>query len=88
MTLSTDQQERADIMAATQIQVETVRHANMLEFETQRADMENKRSKLELIRLAKEVLIENKRSAPADERGVTAQEITEFADTLASYVDA
>jgi hypothetical protein len=50
--------------------------------------MDARRAKLELIRLAKEVLVENRRSAPADECGVTAQEITEFADTLASYVDA
>jgi hypothetical protein len=51
-------------------------------------EMEARRAKLELVRLAKEVLVENRRSAPADERDVTAQEITEFADTLASYVDA
>jgi hypothetical protein len=50
--------------------------------------METRRAKLELIRLAKEVLVENRRSAPADERDVSAQEITEFANTLASYVDA
>lgn len=50
--------------------------------------MEARRAKLELVRLAKEVLVENRRSAPADERDVTAQEITEFANTLASYVDA
>lgn len=88
MALSTDQQAQAEFMAVIQSQTEAVRHANALEVEAKRTDAENKRTKLELIRLAKEVLIENRRSAPADERNVTAQEITEFANTLVSYVDA
>lgn len=88
MALSTDQQAQVELMAAVQSQVEAVRHANALEIEAQRVSAEAKRSKLELVRLAKEVLVENKRSAPAEESGVTAQEITEFANTLAAYVDA
>lgn len=88
MALSTDQQAQVELMAAVQTQVEAVRHANALEIEAQRVSAEAKRSKLELVRLAKEVLVENKRSAPAEESGVTAQEITEFANTLAAYVDA
>lgn len=88
MALSTDQQAQVELMAAVQTQVEAVRHANALEIEAQRVSAEAKRSKLELVRLAKEVLVENKRSAPAEESGVTAQEITEFANALAAYVDA
>lgn len=88
MALSTDQQAQVELMAAVQTQVEAVRHANALEIEAQRVSAEAKRSKLELVRLATDVLVENKRSAPAEEGGVTAQEITEFANALAAYVDA
>jgi hypothetical protein len=42
---------------------------------------------MELVRLAKETLIENDRSKPADERGVTASDITTFADALNTYVN-
>ena len=44
-------------------------------------------ARLEAIRLAKETLIENDRSKPADERGVTASDITTFADALITYVN-
>ena len=43
--------------------------------------------KMELIRLAKDVLVENDRSKPADERGVSASDITSFATALNTYVN-
>jgi hypothetical protein len=49
-------------------------------------EMEARRAKLELIRLAKETLIENARNKPADEAGITAAEITTFAQELTNYV--
>jgi hypothetical protein len=49
-------------------------------------EMEARRAKLELIRLAKETLIENARNKPADEAGITAAEITAFAQELTNYV--
>ena len=49
--------------------------------------MEQLRTKMEAVRLAKETLIENDRSKPADERGVTASDITTFADALNTYVN-
>ena len=49
--------------------------------------MEQLRHKMEAVRLAKETLIENDRSKPADERGVTASDITTFADALNTYVN-
>ena len=51
-------------------------------------DMEARRRKLELIRLAKETLIENARNKPADEAVITAAEITAFANELAAQLDA
>ena len=63
-----------------------------LELESQRAAnqdaAENKRAKLEAVRLAKEVLIENARNKPIDRRDVSAAEITAFAETLISYVNS
>jgi hypothetical protein len=47
-----------------------------------------KGQKLEAVRLAKEVLIENARSKSVDSREVTATDITTFAATLMAYVDA
>ena len=63
-----------------------------LELESQRAAnqdaAEMKRAKLESVRLAKEVLIENARNKPIDGRDVSAAEITAFAETLISYVNS
>lgn len=63
-----------------------------LELETKRAanqdSSEMKRAKLEVVRLAKEVLLENARNKPTDNRDVSAEEITAFAETLISYVNS
>jgi hypothetical protein len=48
--------------------------------------MNNRRSRLELVRIAKETLIENARNKPASEAVVTAEEITAFANELINYV--
>jgi hypothetical protein len=63
---------------------------NQLNYERERhrQNMESEwgRSKVEMVRLAKEVLLENSKSKPVDNRDVTAEDITKFADTLISYV--
>jgi hypothetical protein len=64
-----------------QMDMENARHANQL-------SLQNKQAKLEAVRLAKETLIENSRSKPADAREVTAADITAFAATLEAYVNA
>lgn len=76
MALTTEQQAQVDI----QTSVENARHANQLV-------MEAKRAKLEAVRLAKEILVENARSLPADSREVTADSVTAFAATLVNYVN-
>ena len=63
-----------------QLDIEAARHANLLALEA-------KRAKLEAVRLAKEVLIENARSKPVGEHEVTAAAITSFAQTLTEYVE-
>lgn len=76
MALTIDKQAQVDIQTA----VENVRHANQLESEA-------KRAKLEVVRLAKEILVENARSLPADSREVTAAAVTAFATILVNYVN-
>lgn len=50
--------------------------------------MEARRAKLELLRMAKEIVVENARNKPVDEAGVTAAEIVAFAEELAAQFDA
>ena len=88
MALTTEQQAQVDIQTA----VENVRHANQIAMENARHEnqlaSEAKRAKLEAVRLAKEILVENARSLPADSREVTAAAVTAFAETLVTYVEA
>ena len=49
--------------------------------------MEQRRARLEMVRLAKETLLENDRNKPTGERGITASDITTFADALTDYVN-
>lgn len=50
--------------------------------------VEQRRAKLEAVRLAKETLIENSRSKPVDSRDVSAEEITNYANTLVDYINS
>lgn len=77
MALTTEQQAQLDIQMA----VEVARHSNQMAVEA-------KRARLEAVRTAKEVLIENARSKPVDSRDVTAADITAFAQTLVAYINA
>jgi hypothetical protein len=63
-----------------QLDMENTRHANQVA-------VEQKRTRLEVVRLAKETLIENARYKSVEEAGVTATEITVFADELNTYVN-
>ena len=42
--------------------------------------------RMEAIRLARDILMENDRNKPTGERGITASDVTAFADTLLTYV--
>ena len=76
-TFTIEQQVQIDVANA----IETVRHANQLEYQA-------KINKLETIRLAQQTLIENARSKPVDARDVTAADSTAFADTLMASINA
>lgn len=77
MALTPEQQAQVDIADA----MENNRHANQMALQA-------KQAKLEAVRLAKEVLIENARSKAVDARDVAAADITAFAGTLVAYIDA
>ena len=50
--------------------------------------MEARRTRMEALRMARDVLTENRRSEPADSRALTADDITTFANSLLAYVHA
>ena len=77
MALTAEQQSQVDVSNA----IEATRHANQMALQA-------KQAKLEAVRLAKEVLIENARSKAVDSRDVAAADITVFAGTLVAYIDA
>ena len=77
MALTAEQQAQVEMSNAT----EAARHANQMA-------LQSKQAKLEAVRVAKEVLIENARSKAVDSRDVAAADITAFAGTLVAYIDA
>ena len=88
MALTAEQQSQLDFQVASnalnqeqQIALENLRAANQ-------AAAQAKQAKLDAVRLAKEVLIENARSKAVDSRDVAAADITAFATTLIAYIDA
>ena len=77
MALTAEQQSQVEFADA----MEVTRHANQMAIQA-------KQARLEAVRLAKEVLIENARSKAVDSRDVAAADITAFAGTLVAYIDA
>jgi hypothetical protein len=77
MAITAEQQSTIDVQEV----VDNARQVRLMETETFRA-------KMEAIRLAKEVLIENNRNLPVGEREVTAAAITAYAATLIGFVNS
>jgi hypothetical protein len=50
--------------------------------------MDKRRVKLELLRMARDTLVENARNKPAEEAGVTAAAIVAFANELTAQLEA
>lgn len=82
MALTEDQQNALEYSRAVMEQEKTREislHSNLLQ-------LEDRRVRLEAIRLAKETLIENARSKPVDSREVTVSDIQSFANTLVEFI--
>ena len=65
-------------MALTQEQIDNI------EFQKASQSLNNK---MEAVRIARDVLMENDRNKPVGDRGITAADITAFAQTIAQYVN-
>lgn len=69
----------------------TPEQQNQIEFQAAQSaanqNNEMKSRRMEAIRIAREVLAENDRNKPVGERGVTAQDITTFAESLVTYIN-
>ena len=76
MALSQEQQAAVDV----QNNIENNRHTNSLQLEA-------KRFKIEAIRIAHSVLLENAKSKSVDEREVSASDVISFATSLTTFVD-
>ena len=76
MALTAEQQAQVEIQTA----IEDNRAVNQ-------AASEDKRAKLEMVRMAKEILIENRRTqSAADATDITASAVTTLATTLTAFV--
>ena len=76
MALTEEQQAQVEIQTA----IEDNRVVNQ-------AASEDKRAKLEMVRMAKEILIENRRTqSAADATDITASAVTTLATTLTAFV--
>ena len=76
-------------MALTQEQIDTLEFQEASDTPRRAHDvaMEQRRARLEAVRLAKETLIENARSKPVDARDVSAADVTAFANVLNQYIN-
>lgn len=78
MALTAEQQSQIDMNAA----MEANRAATQ-------AAQEAARAKLEAVRMAKDILVENRRTKPAAEASdITAAAVTTMADELAGYINS
>jgi len=78
MAFTEEQQAQLDIQTAT----ENNRAANQ-------AAADAKRAKLEMVRIAKEILVENRRTqAAADATDITASAVTALATDLTAFVNS
>lgn len=77
MAITAEQQSTIDVQEV----VDNARQARLMETEIFRA-------KMEVIRLAKEILLENHRNLPVGDREVTAEAITAYAATLIDFVNS
>ena len=88
MALTAEQQAQIDAQTALQTEFENLRHTNLLALEDKRLQVESQRAKVELVRLAQQTLIANSNNQPVSDRQISAADITVFAETLVSYVNA
>lgn len=63
----------------------TEEQLNQIEFQKAQQAMNNN-DRMEAVRLARDILMENDRNKPTGERGITAADVTSFADAIVTFV--
>jgi hypothetical protein len=58
---------------------------NQIEFQKAQQALNNS-DRMEAVRLARDILMENDRNKPTGERGITASDVTSFADAILTFV--
>jgi|TARA_R110000796_G_scaffold94526_1_gene199396 hypothetical protein len=76
MALTAEQQAQVDVQTAIED------HRNLSE-----AAAENRRIKLEMVRLAKEIIITNEGNRPVADRNVTSEGVLDMAKVLVGYIN-
>lgn len=91
MTSLLEVHERQAQLQAAQLAIQKEQLVSQGESENARRkhekDMEDRRAKLELLRMARDTLAENARNKPTEEAGVTAADIVAFANELITQLD-
>jgi hypothetical protein len=75
MALTAEQQAQVDVQTAIED------HRNVAE-----TAAENRRIKLEMVRLAKEIIITNEGNLPVADRNVTSDDVLTMAKSLVAYI--
>lgn len=76
MALTAEQQAQVDVQTAIED------HRNL-----SKAAAENRRIKLEMVRLAKEIIITNEGNRPVADRNVTSEGVLDMAKVLVGYIN-
>ncbi len=93
LTLELNEQDPLDYVSSMQMQDEmqkwSMNEQKKME-ESRRAHenkMENRRVKIDMIKIATDTLTENARSKPVADRDISSNQIKEFAEELINYVN-
>lgn len=88
---STLESERMEKNKKNQLEIAEVTQKNLLEAEKLRADNQKEQHarnvKMEAIRIAQQVLTENRKNLPADSRQITSEDIVKFSEDIIKYVN-
>ena len=63
----------------------TEEQLNQLDFQKAQQALNNN-DRMEAVRIARDILMENDRNKPTGERGISAADFTNFADAIVNYI--
>ena len=63
----------------------TAEQLNQLDFQKAQQALSNN-DRMEAVRIARDILMENDRNKPTGERGISATDLTNFADAIVNYI--